>query len=190
MRPRDEQKELRIMEAALDLIFSEGIAGLKMSALAKSAGMAAGTLYIYFESKEELLSRMYLHYNRQMTAEVRGKIGTDGEYKERIKQMWFNYLHFVSSYPRENVFLEQFYRSPFATLTILEQNNELLDPFRQLINEGQRAGMLTNGDPELILAHLCGAVQGVVSWTYDGSYTLDAEHKEQAWLLASKSLFN
>ena len=73
MRTKDYGKVEVIFEAGLDLISSEGIAGLTMKSLAARSGMATGTLYIYFRSKEELFQRMYIYYrNRSLERFMQG----------------------------------------------------------------------------------------------------------------------
>ena len=61
MRSKDYGKVELVYEAGLELISREGIAGLTMKGLAARSGVATGTLYIYFRSKEELFHRMYLY---------------------------------------------------------------------------------------------------------------------------------
>lgn len=57
-----EQKEARkeaILEAALKLFRKTSFSGFTMDALAKRLGVAKGTLYLYFRTKEELFLSLY-----------------------------------------------------------------------------------------------------------------------------------
>src|ERR1700759_1710691 len=51
---RDARREL-ILDVAQEVFLEEGFAGASMSAIAARLGGSKGTLYNYFESKEELL---------------------------------------------------------------------------------------------------------------------------------------
>ena len=53
-RPRDTNKIDLIYKAALNLVVKIGYVELKMSDVAKEAGMATGTLYIYFSNFETI----------------------------------------------------------------------------------------------------------------------------------------
>jgi len=44
-----------ILDAAVDLLTRDGIQGLTMDRVATEAGVAKGTLYVYFKNKEEIL---------------------------------------------------------------------------------------------------------------------------------------
>lgn len=49
------EKRQRIQEAAIKVLAEEGYHGTTVSLIAKSAGVADGTLYLYFQNKDELL---------------------------------------------------------------------------------------------------------------------------------------
>ncbi len=53
-RPVDPNKRTQILEAARCVFQKEGFAGTRMTEIAKSAGIASGTLYLYFDSKEAI----------------------------------------------------------------------------------------------------------------------------------------
>ena len=52
---KDDDKLRAIARATFALVEQTGLSGLTMAAIAREAGLATGTLYVYFRSKEELL---------------------------------------------------------------------------------------------------------------------------------------
>lgn len=57
----DEAKATRrdaLLDAALDEFFERGFAGTRMDDIARRAGVSKGTVYLYFESKEELFQAL------------------------------------------------------------------------------------------------------------------------------------
>src|SRR5690606_31556619 len=56
-------KKKAIFESTLELIKENGFHGTPMSLVAKNACVAAGTIYHYFKSKDELICELYA-YNR------------------------------------------------------------------------------------------------------------------------------
>ena len=58
--PRSGDKREAILAAALRIIARLGLHNAPMSAVAKEAGVAAGTLYLYFPSKEAMINALYL----------------------------------------------------------------------------------------------------------------------------------
>ncbi len=53
-RRRKEARPAEIIEAALEAFVSRGYAGTRLEDIARSAGCTKGTIFLYFESKEEL----------------------------------------------------------------------------------------------------------------------------------------
>ena len=52
----------RIILAAIDCFSESGLAGTKMEDIAKRLNLAKGTIYLYFESKEDLFGAICEHY--------------------------------------------------------------------------------------------------------------------------------
>ena len=65
----DLQRE-RFAEAAISLIARHGLEGLTMRAVAAEAGLSYGSLFHYFESKDDLLKHAIRHSTSQQTRRV------------------------------------------------------------------------------------------------------------------------
>jgi TetR/AcrR family fatty acid metabolism transcriptional regulator len=63
-RKRNPQRELRILEAALELFGRKGFEATTVSAICEAAGVSEATLYEYFESKEQVLFSIAERYTR------------------------------------------------------------------------------------------------------------------------------
>ncbi|MBA4851838.1 TetR/AcrR family transcriptional regulator [Emticicia sp. BO119] len=163
MRAKDENKELLILEAALKMIARIGLAGLKMSDLAKEAHVATGTLYIYFKDKEELIRKLYLYLLRKSSEEVIKDISTREPLKKRVNKICYNLLINNLLYPENGAFFEQYFRSPFfhETESVLAEENMVMQPFYNLIIEGQQHGIVKETDPELLVTLICGMLETV-----------------------------
>lgn len=59
MIPRNRPKYRLIIDAAVDVIAEHGFHGAQVSKIAKQAGVADGTIYIYFKNKEDLLISVF-----------------------------------------------------------------------------------------------------------------------------------
>ena len=65
-------KREAILAAALRLIARMGLHSAPMSAVAREAGVAAGTLYLYFPSKEAMINALYLELLEDRDRSMRG----------------------------------------------------------------------------------------------------------------------
>ena len=61
---RDVDKREAILDAALDLFVERGFHGTAVPQIAERAGVGAGTIYRYFESKEALVNALYQRWKK------------------------------------------------------------------------------------------------------------------------------
>jgi AcrR family transcriptional regulator len=67
---RREATRAEILEAAWDLVRSQGLAGLSIRDVARTIGMRPPSLYWYFESKQAIYDEMFAEANRQLLARL------------------------------------------------------------------------------------------------------------------------
>jgi AcrR family transcriptional regulator len=171
MRSKDEIKEIKILEAALSIIAKTGLAGLKMSDLAKEAKLAIGTIYIYFKDKDELVRKLYLYLMKGITKESTAVFLSDESVKIKVKKIAFNYLSNSILSPERSVFFEQYFRSPYfqETEAVLFEENLVMKPIYDVVAEGQRQDIIKKIDQEMLVTLVCGMLDSVAKTAiYEG----------------------
>ena len=185
MRIKDDTKVHTIFKASLKLIMQTGIAGLTMSKLAKEAGMATGTLYIYFKSKEDLLNSLYLKLNDESIERFLKGYDDTEPFRIGLKKIWINYLTHRIEHYEESVFLEQYYRSPFITKDHKRLAEKMKKPVHQLIQRGKREMLIKNDvDDEMLFLSLLGFIRELADEHVTNVYKLNKERIEQAFQLS------
>ncbi|OYV74472.1 MAG: hypothetical protein B7Z72_00065, partial [Gemmatimonadetes bacterium 21-71-4] len=56
-----EERPRQILDAAFATFAEHGLAAARLDDIAKRAGVSKGTIYLYFQSKEELFRAVVLH---------------------------------------------------------------------------------------------------------------------------------
>jgi TetR/AcrR family transcriptional regulator, multidrug resistance operon repressor len=160
MRVKDIAKEKTILETALSMIEKEGLAGLKMGALAKRAGVATGTLYIYYESKEAIVQALYDYVFGQISLDMVRDIDPNADTKTKLRQVAANYVNELLTYPRHHIFVEQYLRSPFVREGEQKRSaiSAYIEPIAQIFETGMEQGQLKSTDPWLMLTVSRGAL--------------------------------
>ena len=69
MRMKDETKKQAITKAVIRLINEVGFANISMSKIAKTTGISAATLYVYYENKEDMFRKVYTEVKIRMEQE-------------------------------------------------------------------------------------------------------------------------
>jgi AcrR family transcriptional regulator len=161
MRSKDNSKEIVILNTALAMVNIVGLSGLKMSDLAKQAGLATGTLYIYFKNKEAIIKRLFAYIVEQVTLDVMQNITPSISSKEKIRHVCLNYLYELIAYPDYKVFVEQFFRSPYSKQEDMEMLSvsTYLEPVIDLIKEGSEQGIIKKTDPCLLIGLCRGGLE-------------------------------
>lgn len=151
-------KKKVILETTLELIQEHGFHGTPMSLVAKRAGVAAGTIYHYFESKDKLICAVFSYIMENAQEAMQQNDQEDMSYKHRFFNLWVNLYRFYSHNPNVLVFFEQFVNSPFNEK--LRDANQ--DKIRQYLNRfmarGVADGFLRSVNPEVLSTLVLGNV--------------------------------
>lgn len=77
-RPKSDDKRSTILEAATRVIATQGL-GASTASIAKEAGVASGTLFVYFATKSDLINQLYLELKTEMASGAVGGLYPDTE---------------------------------------------------------------------------------------------------------------
>lgn len=150
MRFKDDLKITSIFESTLKIVADVGLAGMNMAGVAKGAGLATGTIYRYFKSKEELLSALYQHVKVQFKHDVFEHDEAQESLKGSLRVVWTYYFMFLNDKKNESIFLQQFNRSPY----IKNEENlrfalNVMEPLFLLFREGERLEVIRKDENKL-----------------------------------------
>src|SRR3954468_4840505 len=76
-----------ILRAAIDVFAERGYFNAQVADVARVAGVAAGTVYLYFRSKDDLLISIFERGMRDALAEVRAATKDVGDPRERLRRI-------------------------------------------------------------------------------------------------------
>jgi len=151
VKPRDPEKEQALLTAALRVADRDGLETLTVQKVAREAGLAVGTVYVYFASKEDLLRSLYIQ-----TKTVAGRRMLEGyspelPFRQAFRLICRNELNFLVENRPEVGFQAKFYRSGFADEETRAATRETMEAVEALVLRGQREELVRLWDPELIL---------------------------------------
>lgn len=98
-RPKSEDKKLALLEAATKAIAESGIAA-STALIARNAGVAEGTLFRYFATKDDLLNALYLHLKTDLCGTMLDNLDrTISDPKEHTYSIWSSYIDWGIRHP-------------------------------------------------------------------------------------------
>lgn len=107
-------KQHDIIAAALKLFVEYGFHGTPTSKIAKEAGVANGTLFHYYKTKEDLIVSLYIDIKLKMACHAEAIIATETDFKTRLEKQFVAVLYWAMQHDDEFRYLQQFYSSPFV----------------------------------------------------------------------------
>jgi AcrR family transcriptional regulator len=111
---KTENTRSDIMQAALDLIVEQGFHGAPVAEIAEKAGVAAGTIYRYFVSKDFLITELHRELEEKIVAVVQESYPSERPLRERFLYLLRELLRYFITNPLHFRYMEQYYNSPYG----------------------------------------------------------------------------
>jgi len=106
-RPKSEEKRAALLEAAIRVIAERGLSATPTSAISAAAGVAEGSLFTYFGTKDELVNALYLALKRELADVLLARFPRKADVRRQFRHIWDNYVAWgVANHAKKRV-LEQ-----------------------------------------------------------------------------------
>ncbi len=148
-----KEKKERILEAALIEFCENGISKTKVSNIAERAGVGHGTVFNYFNSKDDLAKELYIYCKENFINSLKKNVGQQMDYREKLRTVYFNILKYFRGNPDQYKY--------FNLASILNQVDEetkekgyaiMLDEFGAFVREGIEKGVIKKMDEKYLLS--------------------------------------
>lgn len=167
-RRRSGDKRDRILKAAVKVFARNGFHATRVSEVAKAAGVADGTIYLYFKSKEELLVSLFEDRVDKLLAFMREELPKQPDAPARLRAVIDMQLGLLEG---ERDLAE-------VITVILRQSTRLmkefaaphfsayLDAIAKIVSEGQSTGAFRQDvSPHVAARAIFGALDGItLTW--------------------------
>jgi TetR/AcrR family fatty acid metabolism transcriptional regulator len=185
---RGTSKRERILRAATDVFAKNGYFNAKVSEIAKAAGVADGTIYLYFDGKEDLLVTIFREHARNYLQSLERELATISRPEERIRITIRHHLATLGSDRALAVVSQVELRHSLKFMSLLSQQEvaDYLGIIRKLVEQGQNDGVFRrNLHPSLVAKAIFGVLDEMVtSWMLsEKSYPLEEQAEGVADLI-------
>lgn len=176
MAKKKGEKYEAILEAAVKVIAVNGYANSQVSKIARAAGVADGTVYHYFESKEEILIDLFNEFLGSFIEEIRLEMAEINDSAGKLKKLVEAHLTKLEANHDLAIVILIELRQPnpklrLATGQVLRKYFKLIE---QLVEEGQANGLF-NPDLNKYLARqlIYGTLDEIAaSWVWSRRHSL------------------
>jgi len=171
MKSKSPEKEEEIYRVVLEITAEVGLSGLKMSNIAKQAGLAHGTVYIYFKNKKDLINQLFKKAKNRATSSIGVYDHLLSNFFEGLKSYWEAYLAYLINNQKETHFIRQCMSSPFLEQTSLELSDLSKQKLVVFFEKGKAEKYIKNLETELLMSVFSGVAYEIVAKINDGRLT-------------------
>lgn len=165
---RGTTKRERILRAAIEVFALNGYFNAKVSEIAKSAGVADGTIYLYFDGKEDLLVTIFREHTRNYLQSLEQELAHVRRPEERIRIAIRHHLETLGRDRSLAIVAQVELRHSLKFMSLLSQQEvaDYLNMLRKMIEHGQSDGSFRrNIHPQLGAKAVFGILDEMVtSW--------------------------
>lgn len=178
-------KREAIIEAALDLFVERGFYGTAVPEIAERAGVGAGTIYRYFESKEALVNAIYKQTKLHFAQVALGDFPATSATREQFRTLWMRMAKYATEHPKAFIFMELHHHARYLDAENVALEQRMLALFTNVVVTAQARGDLKQGPPRLLMGIVMGAFVGVIRSCVEIDQALDTAD----WKLAEQALW-
>ena len=160
-QPADTRRQA-ILHAAASLLADNGLAGTSIDAVAKTAGIAKGTVYLYFASRADLLAALRSRYAEDLASRAEAILGRARPQEASSVTRAFQRLaaslldHVLASQRLYHVLFQEAGMPEEETMAPLRR--AVLDALRQAMDHGALSPM----DPDMLARFLLDGLHGAM----------------------------
>lgn len=180
---RTADKRERILRAAVEVFARRGFFSAKVSEVAKAAGVADGTIYLYFQGKDDLLIQVFRDGMRRFLDALNAELAPIEDPRTRLERIIRFHLESIGQ-DRELAIVVQVelrHSLKFMSLFSHEELADYLNLLRVVVEEGQQRGVFRKTvHPQMAAKAIFGVLDEMVtSWVLSEKHSRLEDAAEQ-----------
>ncbi|GLQ35660.1 hypothetical protein GCM10007939_19430 [Amylibacter marinus] len=139
----------KLQDALVIEVVENGIAAVNITRIVNRAKVSAGTVYVHFENKDDMLRQIYLQLKADFHSyATRHRDETDSA--KMVRYMWFDMFEFVRERPQDFLFLEHASAAEILLPDQVSIVTQYIEDINTLLRRGVDDGTLAPLDIELL----------------------------------------
>jgi AcrR family transcriptional regulator len=170
-------KKEKLLQAALHLFVEFGFHNTPTSKIAREAGIANGTLFYFFPTKDALVKALYLDLKSQLATHTAETI----RHQTDLRAMMQGYYTATLTWALQNRtafrFMEQFNSSPYLHQLAEEEIQKHIKPLLALLEKGMHDKIIKQMDVDIIFTLISGHTFSINQYLVAKQLSKEAQDK-------------
>ncbi|ANW97450.1 transcriptional regulator [Wenyingzhuangia fucanilytica] len=185
---KSEIKRNALVQATIHLVNNNGFHATPMSKIAKMAGVSPGTIYLYFENKQDLINKVYLEVKVAFTNYAFQNYDEKMSVKRGFEVIWKQIADFKLKEVEEARFLSQCDNTPMIDEESRNEGIKHLQPLLDLWDRGQKEGIIKKGSHYLLYAYTIYPLAFLMNAQCKNEIKITQEQIQNAYVMAWDSI--
>jgi AcrR family transcriptional regulator len=173
--PAGPERREAILDAALHCFVERGFHGTAIPDIARRTGIAAGTIYHYFNSKEELVNALFRKWKAEIARRVFTAFPQTAPPRQQFAAIWREMAAFAVAHPAAFAFLELHNHSSYLDAESVAADRSLKEFASAVVLHAQKDGVIKPLDRVLLMELVFGAFIGILRAHWEGRAALGEE---------------
>jgi TetR/AcrR family transcriptional regulator, fatty acid metabolism regulator protein len=174
-KTKENDKRARILDAAVRVFAERGFFGATVAEIARAAGVADGTIYLYFKGKDDVLLRLFDEKMAELLAEAKAAAAQGGSASARLARLIQLHLALVEKDPElaQVLIVELRQSAQFLKAEGRQKLAAYLDVLGQIVRDGQESGEFDPAvSPQTVKRAILGSLDELAfGWLLSGRRT-------------------
>lgn len=181
-------KRNALVKATIELVNNSGFHDTPMSKIAKLANVSPATIYLYFESKQDLVNQTYIEVKAEYTKYAFATYNENMSVEKGFKIIWKRIAEFKLNECKNAMFLAQCDNSPMIDELSRQEGIKHLQPLLDLWTRGKKEKSIKPISDYLLYAYAINPLSFLMMAQQRGAFMLDESHLEEAYQAAWNSI--
>ena len=142
VREKVLDKEKAIIEAAITVFAERGFWNTPTSMISKTAGIADGTLFTYFATKDDLIHAVYLTIKREVAEALMTGFSAQPSTKDKLYHIWSHYIQWGVTHPERFKIMQQIHSNYPVSADVAAEGLEPFLAIEQTASESIASGLI------------------------------------------------
>jgi AcrR family transcriptional regulator len=157
-RPKSEDKRNAILDAATRVFAERGLTAAPTSEISKQAGVAEGTLFTYFKTKDDLINALYREIKLELADAMMSGFPRKTSVRNRMRHVWDGFVNWGVANPEQRSVLAQLQVSGMLSKESFEAGSAPFVEMQDMIRDAVKQHILRAELPIELISNVLAAL--------------------------------
>lgn len=150
IRKLDQAKRESFLNAALKLFVANGVQNTSTAAIAKEAGTASGTLFLYFPTKQDLIDELVLQIGREQADTMKASLDPSLSVRDTFFTIWNSSIRWFLENMDAYNYVQQVRDTGLVSEATVQESAKFFSYYYYAIQKGFKEGAIKRYPADVI----------------------------------------